>query len=105
MAERKHGHYFKDVSKLDVIDVYRVLVLFDVTDPCLQHAAKKIMLAGSRGAGKDVSRDVQEVIDTLIRWQEMRIEETAACFNDRARRRCDGTCGGVCSAGCALPWT
>lgn len=73
---RKHSHYFKDVSKLQTIDVYRVLALFEVTDPCLQHAVKKLLVAGGRGA-KDVMKDVQEAMDTLQRWQEMRGED---CF-------------------------
>lgn len=34
------------------IDIYRVLVMFGVTDPCLQHAAKKILCAGQRGGGR-----------------------------------------------------
>ena len=38
------NHYFKDVSNLKHIDVYRVLILFGVTDPCLQHAIKKITM-------------------------------------------------------------
>ena len=73
----KHSHYFKDVSQLDTIDVYRVLGLFGVTDPCLQHALKKVLVAGGRG-GKDISQDVQEAIDSLQRWQEMRDEESGA---------------------------
>ena len=52
----------------------RVLELFEVTDPCIQHAIKKLLVAGKRGS-KDQYRDVQEAIDTLDRWQQMRIEE------------------------------
>lgn len=74
-APRAHSHYFKDVSKLQTIDVYRALALFGVTDPCLQHAVKKLLVAGGRGGGKDIRRDIQEAIDTLTRWQEMRTEE------------------------------
>lgn len=74
MAERKHSHYFKDCP-FEQIDVYRVLDLFNVADPCIQHAVKKLLVAGGRGAGKDISRDVQEAIDTLNRWVEMRGEE------------------------------
>jgi hypothetical protein len=33
MGERKHNHYFKSVEGLKDIDVYRVLSLFNVTDP------------------------------------------------------------------------
>lgn len=77
MADRKHSHYFKP-TPFDSIDVYRVLQLFEVSDPCLQHAVKKLLVAGGRGGGKDISRDVQEAIDTLVRWQEMRGEEERA---------------------------
>lgn len=72
----KHSHYFKDVRNLETIDVYRVLSLFNVTDPCIQHAVKKLLVAGGRGAGKDVGRDVQEAIDSLERFKEMRAEDT-----------------------------
>jgi len=70
---QKHSHYFKDVSHLQKVDVYRVLELFQVINPCLQHAIKKLLVAGGRGA-KDISQDVQEAIDTLVRWQEMQHE-------------------------------
>lgn len=67
---RKHSHYFHDVTHLTSIDVYRVLDLFGVTNPCLQHAIKKLLVAGGRGV-KNMERDVQEAIDTLERWKEM----------------------------------
>jgi hypothetical protein len=70
----KYNHYYKDVRHLDGIDVYRVLELFNVTDPCLQHAIKKLLCAGKRGA-KDEERDVEEAIDTLGRYQDMKVEE------------------------------
>lgn len=72
-TDRKHSHYFH-ACPYDQIDVYRVLLVFGVTDPCLQHAAKKLLKAGGRGQ-KDAGQDVQEAIDTLRRWQEMRAEE------------------------------
>jgi hypothetical protein len=72
---KKHSHYFKDVRHLDYIDVYRVLDLFEVTDPCIAHAVKKLLVAGKRGGGKDMDRDVQEAIDTLERYKEIRREE------------------------------
>ena len=73
MTDKAHNHYFKNVSHLEYIDVYRVLELFDVTDPCLAHAVKKLLVAGGRGH-KDISRDVQDVIDSCVRWQEMQQE-------------------------------
>jgi hypothetical protein len=66
----KHNHYFKSTVHLDAVDVYRVLELFNVTDPCLQHAVKKLLCAGDRGA-KDMEQDVQEAMDTLERYQDM----------------------------------
>ena len=70
----EHGHYFKDVSLFKRVDIYRVLSLWDVTDPCIQHAIKKLMCAGERGA-KSKAQDIQEAIQTLIRYVEMREEE------------------------------
>jgi len=69
-----HQHYTKDVSNLQTIDVYRVLDLYKVTSPPLQHAIKKLLCAGMRGA-KDEARDIQEAIDSLVRWQTMRVED------------------------------
>lgn len=70
----KHSHYFKDVSKLKKIDVYRVLELFEVTDNAIGHVIKKLLCAGKRGA-KDKQQDVKEAIDSLNRWLEMREED------------------------------
>ncbi len=75
-VDNKHPHYHKDVRNLETIDVYRVLALFNVTDPCIQHAVKKLLVAGGRGAGKDLGKDVQEAIDSLERFKEMRAEDT-----------------------------
>ena len=70
----KHNHYFKNTVHLNAVDVYRVLSLYGVTNPCLQHAIKKLLCAGDRGA-KDIEQDVQEAIDALGRWQDMMEED------------------------------
>lgn len=67
---RKHRHYFKDVSNIAEIDVYAVLKLFEVTDPCLQHIVKKALCAGKRGH-KDMMEDLQNIVDTAIRAVEL----------------------------------
>ena len=67
---RKHRHYFKDVSNIAEIDVYAVLKLFDVTDPCLQHIVKKALCAGKRGH-KGMMEDLQNIVDTAIRAVEL----------------------------------
>ncbi len=69
----KYSHYYKDVSTLKVIDVYRVLSLFEVTNPCIQHAVKKLLCTGKRGQ-KDFLKDVVEARDTLNRFLEMEVE-------------------------------
>ena len=70
---RQHKHYFKDVSGLNEIDVYMVLKLFNVTDPCLQHIAKKALCAGRRGH-KDFKKDLQDILDTAKRAVEINNE-------------------------------
>lgn len=69
-----HNHYFKRVAHLEYIDVYRVLDLFGITDHAIGHALKKLLVAGGRGAGKDIGQDIQEAIDSLVRWKEMQVE-------------------------------
>ena len=69
-----HSHYYKSVVGLNGIDIYRVLILFEVTDPCIQHAIKKLLVAGKRGH-KDQYKDIQESIASLNRWQDIYIED------------------------------
>ena len=71
--DKKHNHYFKKCG-YEYVDVYRVLEMFSVTDPCISHAAKKLLCTGQRGH-KDVYTDIQDVIDTLERWKQMRQED------------------------------
>jgi hypothetical protein len=72
---RRFSHYFR-ACPFPAIDVYRVFLIFGVTDPCLQHAIKKLLVPGGRGA-KDAAKDVGEAIASLQRWIEMRAEERA----------------------------
>ena len=70
----KYPHYFKSVSHLETVDVYRVLSLFKVNDPCLQHAIKKLLCAGDRG-DKSMIKDITEARDSLNRHLEMLQED------------------------------
>lgn len=72
-SERKHSHYFKDVRHLDYIDVYQVCKLFPVDDDsgAITHARKKLLVAGGRGAGKDMIKDITEARDTLNRYLQI----------------------------------
>jgi hypothetical protein len=75
---RKHAHYFRSVAHLNEIDIYRVFELFGVTDPCQQHAIKKLIVPGMRGGGKSTRKDIEEAIDTLQRKLEMLDEDAHA---------------------------
>lgn len=77
MSDVKRSVYHHEVPT-KTIDVYRVLLAFNVTDPCIQHAIKKLLVAGRRNGGKTIEQDVGEAVWTLNRWKEMRGEELAA---------------------------
>jgi len=68
--QQKHQHYKKDVRHLDYIDVYRIIELYELHDPCFQHALKKILVPGARGH-KDLTKDINDIIDTMQRKLEM----------------------------------
>lgn len=72
---RKHNHYFKDVSFLNEMDIYALCKAFGVKDSsgAKHHAIKKILCSGARGA-KDEMQDIQEAIDTLTRLVELEKE-------------------------------
>lgn len=70
---KEHNHYFIDVGEFydsDTgkceIDVYVILEKFGITNPCLQHIAKKALATGKRGH-KNYERDLQDIIDTAER--------------------------------------
>lgn len=52
-----------------------MLKLFNVTDPCVQHAVKKLLVAGGRGAGKGIERDLREAVDSINRALQMIAED------------------------------
>lgn len=68
--DKRFSHYFKSVIGFEYIDVYRVLTLFEVHSPPIQHAVKKLLCAGIRGA-KDQRKDIEEAIVALNRALEM----------------------------------
>lgn len=74
MQKNNNNPYIVDISKYNKLDIYRILKLYEVSDPCLQHAIKKILCAGKRGA-KNFLQDVNEAIYTLQRCIEMQGED------------------------------
>lgn len=55
------------------IDPYRILKEYDITHPAQAHAIKKLLRCGK--SHKDLSTDIQECIDTLVRWRQMLEED------------------------------
>ena len=66
--------YIVDISKYNKLDIYRILKLYEVNDPCLQHAIKKLLCAGKRGV-KNQTQDINEAILSLKRLLEMQGED------------------------------
>lgn len=54
------------------IDVYDVLVAFQVVNPAVQHAVKKLLAAGQRGH-KDLITDLEEAKSSIERAIEMEL--------------------------------
>jgi chromosome segregation ATPase len=64
-------HYYRAVPRNTThVDVYWILKAWDVVDPCVQHAVKKLLAAGRRGA-KDSIKDLNEARDSITRAIEL----------------------------------
>lgn len=61
--------------RAEAIDVYDVLTAFDVRNPAVQHAVKKLLAPGQRGA-KDALTDLREAMQSIER--AIQIEEARA---------------------------
>ena len=59
------------------VDVYDVLNAWKVTDPCLQHALKKMMMTGNRGH-KDERQDLVDIVHSAKRALEMHDQKKGA---------------------------
>lgn len=57
-----------------IVDVYRTLSAFNVTDPACQHAIKKLLCMGLRGH-KDTITDLDDAIDSLNKMKKY-LEQT-----------------------------
>ncbi len=75
LTKRPFSHYFRPCP-YDGIDVYRVLEIFGVTSPAIQHAIKKLLVPGRRGS-KDTRKDLSEAVVSINRAIEMMDEDAA----------------------------
>ena len=69
MSDKLENKYIRTVPSTQ-IDVYDVLVAFNVTCPARAHAIKKLLCSGIRGA-KDEHRDLIEAIQAIDRSIEI----------------------------------
>ncbi len=70
MEPSKYHQHIVGRADLPKIDVYDVLVTFNVTNPGLQHAIKKMLMPGARG-GKSKLEDLTEAAIALGRAIEI----------------------------------
>lgn len=73
-GQQTAGNKYSKECPYSQIDVYRVLELFNVTDPAVAHAIKKLLCAGQRGV-KSYDQDIHEALKSLLRWKQMREED------------------------------
>ena len=68
--ENNKSKYHREIKKGVFVDVYDVLSAFEVVNPAMQHALKKMLAPGKRGA-KDTVQDMQEAIQSIERAIEL----------------------------------
>lgn len=73
--EKRHetklaNKYLHEIKPGIFVDVYDVLMAWNVTNPALQHLIKKALQAGDRGH-KSRKQDLQDIIDSAIRAKEL----------------------------------
>lgn len=67
--------YSRRIGK-EVVDVYDVLMAFNVTNPATQHAIKKLLMPGNRGH-KDRLTDLKESAQSIARAIELESEDAS----------------------------
>lgn len=67
--------YSRRIGK-EVVDVYDVLMVFNVTNPATQHAIKKLLMPGNRGH-KDKLTDLKEAYQSITRAIELESEDAS----------------------------
>lgn len=68
---------YQRMLRAEIVDVYDVLVAFNVTNPAIQHAVKKLLAPGQRGH-KSLIEDLREAIVSVERAIEITEEQAAA---------------------------
>ena len=69
-APEADNKYLREIKPGVFVDVYDVLMAWNVTNPALQHLIKKALQPGNRGH-KSREQDLQDIIDSAIRAKEL----------------------------------
>lgn len=69
-ARMSNNKYQREIKPGVFVDVYDVLKAWAVRNPALQHLIKKALAVGQRGH-KDVAEDLQDIVDSAVRAQEL----------------------------------
>lgn len=72
-APEADNKYLHEIKPGIFVDVYDVLMAWNVTNPALQHLIKKALQAGERGH-KSREQDLQDIIDSAIRAKELEVK-------------------------------
>lgn len=72
-APEADNKYLHEIKPGVFVDVYDVLMAWNVSNPALQHLIKKALQAGDRGH-KSREQDLQDIIDSAIRAKELEIK-------------------------------
>ena len=69
-SEVDNGNKYRKIIKGSAVDVYDILLAYEIVNPALQHAIKKMLVAGGRGY-KDKNTDLREAIWSIERAMEL----------------------------------
>lgn len=69
-APEADNKYLHEIKPGIFVDVYDVLMAWNVSNPALQHLIKKALQPGERGH-KSREQDLQDIIDSAIRAKEL----------------------------------
>ena len=86
--------YQREIKPGVFVDVYDVLQAFAVTNPALQHLVKKALAVGQRGH-KDAAEDLQDIVDSAKRAQELGAPDLPVTGAECPHTWTDETLGGV----------
>lgn len=82
ITKHEGSKYLKEIhgalpgSPSTMVDVYAVLVAFDVTCPAIAHCIKKLLMPGQRGKG-DIRADLKGAMAALNRAIDLEDKRTA----------------------------